>query len=141
MTQHHTETFSKQMTYYGRALVVVFFICALAFAFSFAAPKKNFVSSEIHFADPTTGGLQIMPASCASAAPSAAANGYGYWLSPGAVGQSVIRNGVQFCISNNSGNTYFIPAASAYEMNLFRSREGALPGVYEVVPSNGIYTY
>lgn len=125
-------------------LIVIFFGVLLLLILNFAAPHKAFVSAEVKFADPSRG-LQIIPASCPSAAPAnVASNGYGgtgYDIVHGANGVSVIAQGRGFCLINSSGNDYFLPLNSAAEIDSFRAHEGSMPGVSEVYVPDGNYTY
>jgi hypothetical protein len=78
-------------------------------------------SPELGFSDPSKdSGLQIVPASCASGvnAPTSP-DGNGYIIYSGASDQWVYKNGYDYCVTNSSGNTYFLPALTASEMSYF----------------------
>jgi hypothetical protein len=90
-----------------------------------AAPVK---SVEVSFTDTSAGGMEIVPASCASAPPPGSGDGHGYQV-PTVSGAEIYNQYSYFCITNTSGNTYFVPANTAAEINSFLSVEGGLPGL------------
>ncbi len=104
-------------------------LVATAFVISQDYERIAFVSHEVTFTDTSEQGMQIMPASCFSSAAyyhtdlPVVAGGYGYFLGPGfsEAGAWAPYAGMYICMSNTSGNSYFIPALSAYELNMFKS--------------------
>ena len=98
---------------------------------------QPFTSAEVHFTDLAKTGLEIVPASCPSGPPSVTAyNGSslpeGYELTPGTYYAFIGRWDQGFCISNTSGNTYFIPVNTQSEIDTFQGAYGSLSGVSEV---------
>lgn len=57
------------------------------------------------------------------------ADGKGYVLSPGQTERKIMVSGAMWCVSNQSGNTYFIPANTAAETLSFLNSTPSLPGV------------
>lgn len=93
-------------------------------------------SVEVAFSDPSKSGLRIVPASCPSAPLATTPDGGGYVLPPYRVGAQIQIHGYNFCISNSSGNTYFIPTRTAGEFSTFVANMGGAPGVYQRAPSS-----
>jgi hypothetical protein len=92
--------------------VLLLFVATLiaAVLISPANSRKAFVSGEVQYTDSSHGGLEILPASCASN-PSyyhylltPTADAYGYILTPGHTENGIYRNSVYLCASNTSGS-------------------------------------
>lgn len=77
--------------------------------------QQPFNSVEVKFADIAPSGLKILPASCDSPLPTAPGNGSGFEV-PNGTNNQAIEAFVAFCVTNNGGPTYFIPANSTNEV-------------------------
>jgi hypothetical protein len=106
-------------------LVAVLLILML----TYAAPRHPVSSAETDFTDKTAHGLTLMPASCASYVAyyhgvlTGTADGGGYITSTaaGEYGAYAPSLGTYICVSNTSGQQYFIPTHTQNEYNYFRS--------------------
>jgi hypothetical protein len=95
-------------------------------------PHRITVSSvEVSFTDDSKGGMEIVPASCASSPPGAPNNGAAYQLNNGVSNAEVNTQGYNFCVTNSGGPSYFVPASSGNEVGSFYNavNDGSLPGV------------
>ena len=106
------------------AVVGVFIV-----AYALLPAAKSVKSVEVSFTDASKSGLEIMPASCASGVPPYSGDNKGYVISPGASNNEINSNGDYFCVSNTSGNTYYIPANTKAEIDAFLNKAASLPGV------------
>jgi len=100
-------------------------------AISYGTGPKAFVSPEVSFTDTSASGLSIVPASCASD-PSwfhgnleTSPDGLGYSSQTGEVeyGFTKVISGVTVstCVTNVTGNKYFVPAYTQAEVNAFKA--------------------
>lgn len=69
------------------------------------------------------------PNNCPSAPLSITSDSGGYRLPPSTVGAHVAIHGYDICVSNSSGNTYFIPIRTASEFSAFVNGTSGAPGV------------
>lgn len=113
-----------------KQLIYLLFVCvtlSVVFAYLPQQGLPPFTSAEVHFYDPSTHGLKIMPASCASSASwyhsalTATGDGYGYKIANGVTEAGGLFAGVYVCVTNASGNTVFVPAKTANEINQFKA--------------------
>lgn len=110
-------------------MVVCLIAILLILAFSYAAPRAPIGSSETTFTANTPSGLVLIPASCASAVTythgtlSASADAGGFVLGPSVseYGAYSTPAAMYVCATNSSGNTYFIPAMTAAELQAFKA--------------------
>jgi hypothetical protein len=100
-------------------------------------------SIEVAFSDIAPDGLAIVPASCASPAPpysqmSTVKSGeyLGYKIPPGTHQADIYISNIstEFCITNTSSFTYFLPLNSAAEANAFISALSSLSGLSKKAP-------
>lgn len=106
----------------ARAYLIVLFVAVLTFSSMSVYPFSSsspFASVEVQFSDISKSGLSIVPASCPSAPPPASPDGGGYTLGSGTSGAWIARHGYDFCVSNGSGSTYFVPANTGGELGAF----------------------
>jgi hypothetical protein len=121
---------SKQLLIWLAVLLGVFFLIGLVYS----PAQKKFVSAEVTFTDPSTGGLHIMPASCSSH-PSythgtlAQSGGTDFIIQTGQSEYGAYKNGVYICVTNQTGSHYFVPGGTAAEMNAFKSAAGPIPNL------------
>jgi len=111
--------------------------------------KRPFVSTEVKFTDASSGGLSIMPASCPSnpdydpghdtcvipcptPLPGAPSNSAGYKADTQSGGLRAARNTSPICVTNSSSNSYFVPASTTNEINLFKTNLPPGAGYTEV---------
>ena len=92
---------------------------------------SDFTSHEVTFTDASPSGLAILPASCASNPAHFHSNlpttndGGGYHTTVAGENQAgATRHGVSVCITNSTGNSYFIPANTAAELTSFAGLGG-----------------
>ena len=119
----------------ANVLILVSLIASLAILsfFNVPASRPGFVSSEVKFTDSSPGGLQIVPASCASGI-------YHTALPPNPDGLSYVTRSPEVeygadkfltsvCVTNNTGVTYFVPANTAAEFQSFKAVGTRIPGL------------
>ncbi len=117
----------------GLVLMLIFFTAVLFvinFYVSVVSPAR-FVSAEVQFTDHSVSGMQLTPASCASSPSyyhsllSATTDGKGYVIHGQQLEGGVYATylGAYVCIENTSpaGYSYFVPALTASEYNIFKS--------------------
>jgi hypothetical protein len=136
--KERTEIVPKKMVY-------LLFVCTVLLGLSLYMPQPAvapFISGEVHFYDPSTGGLKIMPASCASPVPSVGylhgkfltttGDAYGLKSLAGTTqyGAYATATSKYICITNTTGSAVFIPAKSAAELNAFKAAPPAGVTVY-----------
>lgn len=92
---------------------------------SYEAYDKNGSHTEYVYCDAT---ITVINPPCTTPA-TLSADGKGYVLSPGQTEQKIMVGGAMWCISNASGNTYFIPANTDAETTSFLNSTPSLPGV------------
>jgi hypothetical protein len=137
---------SENGTYVGRGaaaawrlsiiiLLALFALLVLFYTLNYQTLSSN--SVEVGFTDASAHGLEIVPASCASAPPATGDSG-GYVISGGVQGADVNANGDEFCVTNNTGNTMFLPTHSTSEMQSFINAAPNI-GVTEGPPSSFPY--
>lgn len=111
------------------ALCLVFLYGLLVVLGMIKSPTHSpLVLTEAQFTDPSPAGMKIVPASCASSpnyyhgSLNATTDNLGYILTPGVseFGGYARDTSAYFCVSNSSGNTYFIPAKTQSEVNSFK---------------------
>ena len=123
-----TDVVPKQMIY-------LLFLCATLLAALMYLPQPRmapFISAEVQFYDPSTHGLKIMPASCASnpswyhGALTAAGDGYGLISVNGTTEYGAwAAAGMYICVTNSSGSNVFVPAKTSAELNAFKATPAA----------------
>ncbi len=123
------------------AVLLLTCFAMLAFLNVIAESREAFFSPEVYFTDDSKSGLSVMPASCASTGdPSlfheplqVSTDGYGYMLGAetswdSSRGAYSSYAGMYVCIiQNTSGQTIFIPARTAAELQAFKNNPP--PGV------------
>lgn len=125
----HPYTYMAGLFVFMSCLVLIFGL------YGAVQSKVGFASVELKFTDPSTSGLAIMPASCASSPAyyhgglSSPWDGRGYLSYSGTSEYGAYKHGVYICVTNYSGNAYYIPANTAAEMNSFKAKGTSIPGV------------
>jgi hypothetical protein len=98
-------------------------------------------SSEARFTDASAHGLMIVPASCPSnpdyagqcsctggSAP-LSEDAQGFKVRSGTADIEMNKNAVDYCVTNGSGNNFFIPAKTSAETTSFINSISRFPGV------------
>ena len=105
-------------------LAILFFVIATA-----PVMRPPEASSETNFVERSTGGLSIVPASCASSpqyyhgALPVTGDTLGFVTTSGESEYGAYSSlaGVYVCVTNSSGAQYFIPANNLSELNSFKA--------------------
>ncbi len=122
---------------------------ALLIAYALTGTRATVRSVEVSFTDSSKSGMQIVPASCASAPPADTgdANGTGYKIPSGTSNAKIVdpegATGTMvsvveyFCVTNSGGPTYFLPAHTNTEIKFFLNAVPGLSGVSVMNPGPG----
>ena len=122
-----------------KQMVYLLFVCSVLLGLSLYMPQPRmapFVSAEVHFYDPSSQGLKIMPASCASNPSWAHAGLNGLIVESDGIGFKSPANTTEYnrystpaamwiCVTNTTGSAVFVPAKTAAELNAFKSNPPA----------------
>jgi hypothetical protein len=155
----HSTSLSTSGNALLNAGLVLAAITALIALYVTTLPHRSALSSvEVNFIEKSAQGLGIVPASCASSPsyyhynltltadnhgvksqPGETAD-YGYFANYGETRTDTVcdKNGCQqvttpvyryICVNNSSANSFFIPGHTINELESFRARRGAIPGL------------
>jgi hypothetical protein len=122
----------------GRILDVslVCLIVVLSVLTLWKGPTIPFKSSEVAFSDAVKGGILVVPASCSSPPPIAPRNLDGLQVANGINNREVDRVGINFCVTNTGGPTYFVPVYTEVELDdFYNASTQGLPGI-TTLPNN-----
>ena len=131
---HMSSRDSKKRTRSDNGMLLLGAACVIVFIVALQQPSPVGPSSEARFADRSIGGLYIVPASCPSAPPpitetNGSGAAIGYVIPSGISGAEIpIAN---FCVTNSSGNSYFLPVNTGDQTQSFynAANAGTVPGV------------
>ena len=140
MTKSRLKRYARQFAKHKhrRLLISVLVLVVVGVGMlSFVLHESNgSASPEVKFTDASKSGLAIVPASGASFpycyySLGTSGDGGGFNLLANISNYYVSAAGLTFCVSNSSGNEYFIPARTTAELQSFINAVSQLSGVSE----------
>ncbi len=116
-------------------LAIALFLVIVTISFE-TLSNNTFTSQEVHFTDMSQSGMKILPASCASSP--VYYHGYLFQTAPNHEGYKTLHNdqeqgitkfSIPVCVTNRTGQTYFVPAMTIDELNAFKNVQNLIPGL------------